>query len=200
MARIYSHEKTKLAFDGTPEAKIHDERTGLPHVHPEAPPRGLPKGHPAHMRSVLSHGVNEVSDNEHALLAQDVNFQRLVADGVFHFLDDEDRVIDPPEAPEYVAPADADKGAEYPERSKPLVSEAEHNAGGETLPGAGRTPTGSEIPGGKADPLASGKLTGAAKEVEDYFGLQGEERAAMYVALSPEAKKIVDGDTRSGAK
>lgn len=202
MARIYSHEKTKLAFDGTPEAKVHDSRTGRPHLDPQAPPRGLPPGHPGNARSVLSHGVNEVSDNEHALLAQDVNFQRLVADKTLVFLDKEGRAIAPPDAPDYVAPTGSADDA-YPPRDEPLVSEAEHNAGGETLPGAGKTPTGSEIPGGAADPLAKGGSAGAkpdadvSKEVDDYFSLQGADRAAMYPALTPAAKKLVDSDPRS---
>jgi hypothetical protein len=199
MARIYSHEKTKLAFDGTPEAKVHDHRTGKPHLDPQAPARGLPKGHPGNVRSVLDHGINEVSDNEHALLAQDVNFQRMLDDGVLVFMDEDGKAIDPPEAPEYTPPAEAAKSEQYPPRDEPLVSEAAHNAGGETLPEGGKTPTGSEIPGGPADPLANGGADPVSKEVSDYFGLNGDERAAMYPALTPEAKAKVDADPRSKA-
>lgn len=199
MARIYSHEKTKLAFDGTPEAKVSDDRDriGKPSAHHDAPVRGLPKGHPLHVRSVLSHGVNEVSDNEHALLAQDVNFQRMLDDKTLVFMDEDGKAIAQPPTPDYVAPADATADEQYPEAGEAFVSEAEHNAGGETLPGAGKTPTGSEIPGGKADPLTGGGADPVAKEVGDYWSLQGDERAAMYPALTPAAKAKVDADKRS---
>lgn len=79
--RVFSHERTKIAYDGTPEAND----------------QGLPEGVHAGQRVVLEHGWNELTPAGAALLAQDVNFKR--------HADDKHVYVEPETAAEPEAPA-----------------------------------------------------------------------------------------------
>lgn len=214
MVRIYSNEKTKLAYDGTPEvpsAEVREDQTArVGFVHPTIPGQGLPDGHPSGLRSVLSPGMNEVSDNEYALLSRDANFQAHVKAGWMVFMDDEGRPLsEPPPVPEYkpapVNPSMAvvNQGAETlpPERTD---AAALNGAVPPANPVTGQTSTTGPAPIGTPEPVNPGPVTGPTPEVErelaDFRALAPDEQEAMYPALTPEARAAVDAQrTAAGA-
>jgi hypothetical protein len=204
--RIHSGESTALAYDGTRE---------LGDLHPLVP---------VGTRVTLHPGVNELSDNDFAILAADRNFRSHVASGVHHFLNEDGSAMDANEIP---------PPKEYQPAPVPNALDTV-NSGAETLPdfrtdaagvaGDRTNPTTGEIQGvaqvdarkrldGESDKKYAARMTrldagappaaalpeAVAKEREDYFGLSPEDRAAMYPALSPEGKAAVDADDRSKA-
>lgn len=210
MVRIFSNEKTKLAYDGTPEvpsAEVQrDQKDRVGFVHPTIPGQGLPDGHPSGMRSVLSPGMNEVSDNEYALLSRDANFQAHVKAGWMVFMDDEGRPLsEPPPVPEYkpapVNPGMAvvNQGAETlpPERTD---AAALNGAVPPNNPVTGQTSGTGPAPVGTPRPVNSGPVIGPTpplapevqREIDDYRALTADEQEAMYPALTPEARAVVD--------
>jgi len=169
MTRIHSNEPTALAYDGTPELGDLDPKV------------------PAGSRVVIHPGVNDVSDNDFAILGADRNFVLHYERGIHHFLKDDGAAVErgsEPKTPEYV-PIVAPESVElHPEN---LAADPRARLDGEK----------DKAYAARMKALDASEATG--KEVEDYFSLTPDERAAMYAALSPEAKALVDADDRSKA-
>lgn len=207
MFRIYSNEKTKIAFDGTPEVPSPEMVRRAGGVYPDMPPQGLPAGHPVGLRGVIHHGVNEITDNEYALLNRDKHFWEAVDAGFIFFLNDKGATINPPPAPDYVpAPVSAPAGKDVVNEGAETLPEERTDAAGEagdrTNPTTGEPANPRKPPPNNSNTNKTAPLKGAAPanaDVEKFFAMSAEDRAAMYPALSPEEKALVDADPRSKA-
>lgn len=206
MTRIHSNEPTDLAYDGTPETGEGDSRI------------------PAGQRVILHPGLNVVTDNEYAVLNQDVNFRRHATAGIMHFLNDDGAAIPLADRPrpvpfvQSVTPPNLDVVNQGAETLPDFRTDAAGVAGDRT------NPTTGEIQGvaqadarkrkrGESDDKYEARMKqldaggappaelpeAVAKEVNDYFGLNAADRAAMLPALSPEAQAAIAADDRSKA-
>lgn len=172
MTKILSKERTSLAYDGTPEVEGP--------LHPS-----LAEG----VRIVLSPGINEVSDNDYAVLYHDRNFRRHVETGFLIMVDEDEQPIRPPSpqafVPAPVSDAETDPDVLFPVRETPLVSPEEHNA----ALGAGKDET---------NPPEVVKLPKKRQaDVDAYYAMSEADRAVMYPTLAGQAKADVDADARA---
>lgn len=171
MTKILSKERTNLAYDGTPEVEGP--------LHPS-----LAEG----VRIVIHPGINEVSDNDYAVLWHDRNFRHHVETGFIVVVDEDEKPLARPPAPQPFVPApvaavndaEADPDVLFPVREKPLVSPEEHNA----ALGAG-TPEAAKLPK---------KRQG---DVDAYYAMTDADRAVTYPTLTGQAKADVDADPRA---